>query len=207
MTLPHPPVLVITDRHQARQSLEEVAAQAFEGGCRWLLLRDKDLDAGTRRRVLRHLLASAKPYGAAVLVSADIEAAADCAAAGVHLPAGTDPSEARARLGPAALIGVSTHDPDEAQAAAAAGADYVTLSPIFESESKPGYGPALGLAGLGEVAAWLPIPVLALGGVGPGNARDCIAAGAAGVAVMGAVMRAHDPAAAVAGLIDQAGLD
>ncbi len=85
--------------------------------------------------------------------------------------------------------------------AAESGADYVTLSPVFESASKPGYGPALGPAGLHALAARLTIPVVALGGVGVGNAGTCLGAGAAGVAVMGAVMAAADPGAAAGKLL------
>ncbi len=84
---------------------------------------------------------------------------------------------------------------------AAAGADYVTLSPIFLTGSKPGYGPALGPAALARIARRVGLPVLALGGVGPENARACLSAGAAGVAVMGGVMRAADPGAAVRELL------
>jgi thiamine-phosphate pyrophosphorylase len=77
-------------------------------------------------------------------------------------------------------------------------ADWMTYSPVFATSSKPGYGPALGLAGLAQgCQAVRGAAVLALGGIGPGRAVGCIEAGAAGVAVMGAVMRADDPAAAV----------
>jgi thiamine-phosphate pyrophosphorylase len=77
-------------------------------------------------------------------------------------------------------------------AAASAGADYVTLSPIFLTASKPGYGPALGVAAIGR-AADLGIPVIALGGVTADRLRPCIDAGAAGVAVMGEIMRSDEP--------------
>ncbi|WP_232631628.1 thiamine phosphate synthase, partial [Methylobacterium sp. Leaf118] len=107
---------------------------------------------------------------------------------------------ARGRLGPAGLIGVSAHGPAEAAVAAAAGADYATLSPIFPSASKPGYGPALGLGAL-EAIRGLPIPVFALGGVGQAQAAACLRAGAAGIAVMGGLMRAPDPEAEARGLL------
>ena len=77
----------------------------------------------------------------------------------------------------------------------------MTLSPIFASASKPGYGPALGLERLGEVAAASPLPVIALGGIEDGDVRACLDAGAAAVAVMGAAMRAADPAPLLARLI------
>ena len=72
-------------------------------------------------------------------------------------------------------------------------ADYVTLSPIFLSDSKPGYGPALGLEALRAVSAVAAGPVIALAGIDATNAAQCLAAGASGVAVMGEVMRSADP--------------
>jgi len=105
---------------------------------------------------------------------------------------------ARRRLGQAALVGVSAHGLDDLRGARDAGGDYATLSPIFPSPSKPGYGPALGLAALHE-AAGLGLPVLALGGVTAAAARACRDAGAHGVAVMGPAMRGG--VAAIAALL------
>jgi thiamine-phosphate pyrophosphorylase len=196
--LPAPPLLLITDRRQASWRLEDIVAAALAAGCRWISLREKDLDAAERLALLRRLVALGHPFGAIITVHGDIAAAAEAGAAGVHLPAGAAPSAARARLGPGALIGVSAHAPAELDAAAQAGADYATLSPIFPSASKPGYGPPLGLAAL---AGPSPIPVIALGGIEPANAAACLAAGAAGLAVMGPVMRARDPGAEIAQLL------
>jgi thiamine-phosphate pyrophosphorylase len=201
VALPDPPLLVITDRSQARAPLPEIAEALFRAGGRWLMLREKDLDAELRREMLRELVALGVPYGATVTVNGDLAAAEAAGAAGLHLPTGGDLEAARSALGPGALLGASAHSLEEAIAAAESGADYVTLSPVFESASKPGYGPALGPAGLGAVAARLAIPVVALGGVAAGNAGACLTAGAAGVAVMGAVMAASDPAAALRDLL------
>ena len=96
------------------------------------------------------------------------------------------------------MIGRSCHRAAELRDAATEGCTYATLSPIFPSASKPGYGPGLGPAALQDAA----LPVLALGGVTASNAGDCLAAGAAGVAVMGEIMRAEDPAQVVAALLD-----
>lgn len=197
--LPQPPLLVITDRTQARRPLEEIADTVFAAGCRWLLLREKDLSTGKRLALTHRLSRLAKEHGAKLLVSADIKAARQ--ADGVHLPRDGNVRAARAALGPEALIGFSAHDLAEARDAAEAGADYVTLSPIYESASKPGYGPALGLETVRQVASILSVPVLALGGVTAGNAGTCLAAGAAGVAVMGEIMRADAPEAVVAELL------
>jgi thiamine-phosphate pyrophosphorylase len=102
---------------------------------------------------------------------------------------------------PRGLIGSSAHSAHSAAALLRAGADYVTISPIFPTASKPGYGPAIGLDGLARTVAATPGPVVALGGITPDNAGLCRAAGAAGAAVMGEVMRAGDPEATVARLI------
>ncbi len=201
--LPNPPLLVITDRGQARVPLTEIAEALFRAGGRWLMLREKDLDAAARRDLLRELVTLGAPFGATVTVNGDLAAARAAGAAGLHLPAGDDLETARRVLGPDALLGASCHSLGEAVVAVESGADYVTLSPVFESASKPGYGPALGPAGLGAMVARLavPVPVIALGGVAAGNLGACLAAGAAGVAVMGAVMAAADPGAAAQALL------
>lgn len=193
VTLPGPPLLVITDRRQAGRPLDDLAEAVFAAGGRWLLLREKDLEPGARRALLARLLDIARPYDARVMVSADVDAALQTGAAGVHLPAAGDVAAARTALGQGRTIGYSAHDLPEAQRAARAGADYVTLSPVFESESKPGYGPPLGLELLCEAAGAVTVPVVALGGVTAGNAAACMDAAAAGIAVMGPVMRAKNP--------------
>jgi thiamine-phosphate pyrophosphorylase len=192
--LPSPPLLVITDRRQAARPLDEVVAASLAGGARWISLREKDLAAPDRLALLCRLLELANSAGAALAVHDDVESAAALSLAGVHLPAGSDPASARRRLGERALIGISTHNFAEAREAASRGADYVTLSPIFVTASKPGYGPALGIEALRTCCAGLACPVVALGGIAPENAAACLAAGAACVAAMGSVMRAADPA-------------
>ena len=197
LRLPTPAILVITDRHQAKQPLEEIAAALFEGGCRWLSLREKDMPPGERHALLERLVVLGKTCGASVTVHGDLDAAA-ALRIGVHLPAQGSVAAARRALGTEALIGVSAHEASDIGKAAVAGADYATLSPIFPTRSKPGYGPALGLDALR--GRW-PLPVLALGGIDGGNAAACLEAGAAGVAVMGEAMRAASPKDFMAGLL------
>jgi thiamine-phosphate pyrophosphorylase len=198
--LPSPPLLVISDRSQARRPLIEIATAAFAGGCRWFSLREKDLPAAERRALLAELVALGWRYGATVTAHDDLDPAIATGAGGVHLPGGSDPQAARERL-PHGLIGVSAHSATEAAALLAAGADYVTISPIFLTDSKPGYGPALGLAGLATAVAAAKGPVVALAGINPSNAHACLDAGASGIAVMGEIMRAADPEATVRSLI------
>lgn len=200
MLLPDPPLLVISDRGQARRPLIEVAEAVFAGGVRWFSLREKDLPPAERRVLLAELVELGRRYGAVVTAHEDVEAVIAAGAGGVHLPSGSDPRAARVRL-PQGLIGASAHSAADATAQLGAGADYVTVSPIFLTASKPGYGPAIGLDGLARITAGAPGPVLALGGINAENATLCRAAGAAGIAVMGEIMRADDPQAIVADLI------
>lgn len=189
MPLPSPPLLLITDRTQAVGGLLPTVAACVAAGCRWVSLREKDLPLDRQADLLRALGPLLSAVGGILTVHGDPALAPLCG--GVHLPDGADIAAIRTLLGSDALIGASCHDRAGVIAAAGAGADYATLSPIFPTASKPGYGPALGAG----VLADLPLPVLALGGVNAGNVAACIEAGAAGVAVMGGPMR--DPSAMV----------
>lgn len=201
MALLEPRLLLITDRNQARRPLADVVAAALQGGCRWISVREKDLDAAEQVALARGIVEAARPFGARVLVHGEARLALEARCAGVHLPAGSAVEAARALLG-GAWVSISCHHLEEVLAAAEAGADAVSLSPILPSASKPGYGPALGLARLAEIAAAVPLPVIALGGIEhEADVRACLQAGAAAVAVMGAVMRADDPAALVTRLV------
>jgi thiamine-phosphate pyrophosphorylase len=200
MSLPHPPLLVISDRSRARRPVVEIAAAAFAGGCRWFSLREKDLPAAERRALLAELVTIGRGYGATIMAHDDIDAVIATGAGGVHLPAGGDPGAARKKL-PHRLVGASAHSAAEVAALIASGADYVTISPIFLTDSKPGYGPALGLDGLARTVAVANGPVVALAGITPENAASCLKAGAAGIAVMGEIMRAADPESTVRALL------
>jgi thiamine-phosphate pyrophosphorylase len=200
MRLPVPPLLIISDRRQARRPLDELAEAAFDGGCRWFSLREKDLPPAERRALLGTLVALGRRRGATVTVHDDVDAAFHAGAGGVHLPSGSSPETARTRL-PGALIGASAHSAEEAKALLSAGADYVTLSPVFITTSKPGYGPALGIDGLARVVATAPGPVIALGGITADRAALCLSVGAHGIAVMGEVMRAADPQVTVEAIL------
>ncbi|MFY8093245.1 MAG: thiamine phosphate synthase [Niveispirillum sp.] len=181
--LPAPPLLLITDRTQAAGGLLAAVTACVEAGCRWVSVREKDLPASEQAALLRALRPLLANVGGTLTIHGDPALASLCD--GVHLPDGADIAAIRTTLSPQTLVGASCHDPAGVMAAAKAGADYATLSPIFLTVSKPGYGPALGPS----VLSGLPLPTLALGGVEAGNLLACMAAGAAGVAVMGAPMR------------------
>jgi thiamine-phosphate pyrophosphorylase len=200
MSLPDPPLLLITDRRLASGPLVDVVTAAFEGGCRWVMVREKDLATAQLAPLVAAVVTAARPYGATVTVNGDAEAARVARAHGVHLPQRTVAETGVPDTG--ALVGVSAHSPGEAEEAAARpGVGYVTMSPVFGSVSKSGYGPCVGLGGLRAAAEAVDCPVVALGGVTAGNAADCLAAGAAGVAVLGSVMQADEPFAAASSLV------
>jgi thiamine monophosphate synthase len=201
--------MVLTDRRQAAAPLPELVAAAVAGGARWVLLREKDLPYAQRYALAQRLRSVLAPAGARLVVAGPDPLGGTA----VHLSA-TDPARPASSImesaprpagdppgpGGGGLVGRSCHGP--AELARLTTEDYLTLSPVFPSASKPGYGPALGPAGLARLIRIAGgRPVLALGGVDtPERAVACVAAGAAGVAVMGAVMRAADPAGVVAAL-------
>jgi thiamine-phosphate pyrophosphorylase len=197
--LPQPPLLLITDASQASRPLSEIVEAALGAGCRWVSLREKRLPDAERLGMLRQLVEIAACYGARVMVHADIAAAT--LAAGVHVNSPALVRHACATLGSEALIGMSAHSRSDVEQAYEAGADYATLSPVFATASKPGYGPVLGLDGFATAVARTALPVLALGGIDAARVAACVEAGAAGVAVMGEIMRASDPAAATAAIV------
>jgi thiamine-phosphate pyrophosphorylase len=193
-------LLLVTDRHGSGLPLTDRVAAALAAGARWIWLRDRDLPPDERAALAQSLLGLVRAAGGRLTVGRDVDLAARIGADGVQLGAADAVAEARARLGPGALLGVSAHTLADVIAARAVGADYATLSPIFATASKPGYGPALGPAALTE-AARTGLPVIALGGITPETLPACLEAGAAGVAVMGGVMRAEDPGAATRALL------
>ncbi|MCS7251663.1 MAG: thiamine phosphate synthase [Thermoflexus sp.] len=193
MKLPQPPLLVITDRRLARRPLLPLIEEILAAGARWVMVREKDLPEDKLASLVQAVMGPARRAGAFVVVNTHASVAAACEADGVHLPQGFSVAEARRIVGPGRWVGISAHNLEEALRGAEEEADYITLSPIFPSISKPGYGPTLGLDTLREVARAVPIPVIALGGITPENARACREAGAAGIAVLGSVMGAEDP--------------
>jgi thiamine-phosphate pyrophosphorylase len=203
--LPEPPLLLVTDRHQARRPLAAIAEMAFEAGCRWASVREKDLTVPEQIALLAEIRARARPWGARVSLHGDPNDARAAEADGVHLSAGGNVPAARALLGPAALIGLSIHSADEARVLDPALVDYVIAGPFHASASKPGHLPALGPEGLQAIVAVSPVPVIAIGGIDTAAAAAAILAGAAGIAVMGGIMRAMDPEAEIRALISALG--
>jgi thiamine-phosphate pyrophosphorylase len=173
-------------------------------------LREKDLPARDLYELARALLVVCARYRAPLLVNDRVDVAIAAGADGVHLAGSSYAvTDARTLLGPARLIGISTHAPAEIAAAAHEGADFAVYGPVFAPLSKPGYGSARGAESLGVACrAAGEMPVLALGGItaervaelGGATALD-ERSRAAGAAVIGAVMGADNPGAATRALL------
>ena len=193
MRLPDPPLLLVTDRRQARQPLAAVVAAALAAGCRWVSVREKDLTEEEQIGLVQVLRPIAKKHGAMLSLHGDADLAKTAGVDGVHLPSGSDPAAARAALGADKLIGVSIHTATEAEAIAPGTADYAIAGPAYETASKPGYGPEIGRKGLADLARASRVPLIAIGGLNATRAAEVLAAGVVGIAVMGSIMRAADP--------------
>jgi thiamine-phosphate pyrophosphorylase len=199
--LPDPPLLLVTDRRQGRLPLAVTVAAALSVGCRWVSLREKDLPDDEQIVLARQLLPKTRAAGARLLLHGEASLARRAGIDGVHLSAGADAAAARELLGHDKLIGISIHTATEAATLDPRRVDYALAGPAFETPSKPGYGPEIGRKGFVDIARAAPVPVLAIGGINAARIGELIAAGAAGVAVMGGIMRATDPARAASGLI------
>jgi thiamine-phosphate pyrophosphorylase len=200
--IPDPPLLVITDRTQAAARLSKIVTAVLNAGCRWISVREKDLPDAEQFALVQELLPIAQDFRAVLTLHGTIAVAQASGAGGVHLGADSDPSGARAATASGLLIGISVHGIGQVRAIDPAIVDYAIAGPVFVSQSKPGYGPALGPTGLRGLIGEARTPVIAIGGIEPDNVTDVIAAGAAGIAVMGGVMRAADPGAHTRALIE-----
>jgi thiamine-phosphate pyrophosphorylase len=162
----------------------ETARKAVEGGATVVQLRLKG--APTAEVVERGRPFSELP--ATFIVNDDVDAAIELNADGVHL--GRDDPGAERALESGLLLGSSAASVDEARAGDVLGATYIGAGPVWATPSKPDADPAIGLEGLAQICAAVSIPVIAIGGIDATNAAECVAAGAAGVAVVRAALDA-----------------
>ena len=179
----------------------EIATAAVEGGATAVQLRAPELSDDRLLPLAAVLARTCGEAGVLFLVNDRIEVAIRCDAAGAHVGQDENLEEARGRLGPERILGVSVGDGEEAKAAEAAGADYLGVT-VWETATKPEAVP-IGLDGVRAVSDATALPVVGIGGIDIANARDVLAAGAAGIAVIGAVATADDPTVAVRELRSQ----
>lgn len=192
---------VITDPRGGRVALELVAA-TLAGGAPVVQVRAK---GRTDRELLdfaSRVVGLCRTHGATCLVNDRVDVAVAAGAHGTHVGADDLPVDAVRRVGgPGHLVGGTSRDPDHAATLVAAGADYLGVGPAYATGSKDGLPDPLGPDRIGAVARAVPVPVIAIGGVTAQRVPALLAAGAYGVAVIGAVNNAADPAAATRALL------
>lgn len=202
----HPPLPRLTCLVSSRDDLTllgDLAAAGVDG----FQVRDKT--ATTRELVAFTdlVVAAVRPHGALVVVDDRLDVALATGADGVHLGADDLPLAAAVTIAAAAapglVVGATCRDRADVERAAAAGATYAGFGPVFASASKAGLPQPRGLAAIGAAAG--PLPLVAIGGIGRGRARDARAAGAHGVAVIGAIWRDLDPLTAAKELVAEVG--
>jgi thiamine-phosphate pyrophosphorylase len=188
-------VIIDPDACRGRRAVD-VARQVVEGGASIVQWRDKRRDKGDQLADARAIAALCREAGAICIINDHIDLAIAARADGVHLGQHDLPIDAaRPIAGIDMIIGVSTNDPPEADAAEAAGADYVAVGAIFETGSKGNTRPA-DLDRIRAVKAAVRVPVVAIGGINASNIRSVVDAGADAAAVISAVCGADDPRAA-----------
>jgi thiamine-phosphate pyrophosphorylase len=181
----------------AGPGLVETARAAVRGGATMIQLRDKDATTEARIAAGRALRAALDGSGVPLILNDDVEAAVAVGADGVHI--GQDdmtPAEARARIGAAAILGLSVETEALGRAIDGGTVDYAGAGPVFATDTKPGHKPAIGFDGLARIVAASPVPAVAIGGLGARHAARVHAAGARGLAVVSAICGAPDPEAA-----------
>ena len=201
-------ILLTTDRRLATpRDIVEVCESALAGatqlsaGSVAVQLREKDLGGRDLCELANRLAPICRRRGVPILINGRIDVAMAAGAEGVHLPADSfSPAQARKLLGPSPIIGVSTHSGSEITRAHQQGADFAVFGPVFAPNSKGLFGASQGVDRLREVCRAAPIPVYAIGGINAERAREVISY-AAGVALIGAVIGAFDPARALRELL------
>lgn len=193
---------LVTDRALSlgRSNLEVIRA-AVEGGATLVQLREKE--ATTRE--FYHEGLKIKDYlkvnNIPMIINDRIDLALALDAEGVHLGQEDMPVDvARKILGPEKIIGASVFTPEEAKIAETLGADYLGLSPIFVTETKPELGQQIGIEGIPPLKEAVQIPVVGIGSMSQSNAYEAVRAGLDGVAVVSAICSQEDPRAAAAAI-------
>lgn len=195
MRLVLPRLYVILDAALITSPETECAQNLAEAGVRLLQYRNKSASSRAYLDSLRKLAQALLPQGITFFVNDRPDIAFLAGASGVHV--GQDDlgaEQARRVAGPGKLVGVSTHNLEQFEHAAASSADYIALGPIYSTSSKANPDPIVGLDLLRHVRALTDKPIVAIGGVTLERAAAAIEAGADSVAVISGVLSAPDPA-------------
>jgi thiamine-phosphate pyrophosphorylase len=180
----------------------DVVDLLLQSGIRVIQYREKDKSAGRMLADCRRIRAMTRDAGCVFLVNDHVDIAMLCAADGVHIGQDDLPlPEVRSLLGPDKIIGLSTHSPEQARAAVAAGADYIGVGPLYATKTKKDVCEPVGLAYLDHVVRAYPeLPFTAIGGIKRHNLADVVRHGARCVSIVSDIVSAPDIPARVAEL-------
>ena len=196
-------LIVVTDPAvPAGLTLVEAVRSALRGGAPSIQLRAKDRSARDTAQLARELLVETRAAGALLFINDRVDIALAVGADGAHLGDEDLPLAAARRIVPPGfLLGMSADSVELAREAERDGADYLGVGPVYGTASKADAGAPIGTARITEVASAVRIPVVGIGGIHATNAAPVVEAGAAGVAVISAVMHAADPEEATRALL------
>jgi thiamine-phosphate pyrophosphorylase len=195
MRLVLPRLYVILDAALITSSERDCALSLAEAGVRLLQYRNKSASPRRYLESSRELAETLRPRGVSFFVNDRPDVAFLAGATGVHVGQDDlDAEQARQVIGSGKLVGVSTHNLEQFQRAAASSADYIALGPIFSTSSKANPDPVVGLDFLRKVRPLSDKPVVAIGGISLERAASAIEAGADSVAVISGILSAPDPA-------------
>lgn len=186
---------LVTDRDLSLgRSHHEVVAAAVEGGVSCVQLREKKLDTRDFVEEARRLKRLLEDYGVPLIINDRIDVALAAGADGVHLgQKDMLVADARRLLGENAIIGVSAESVEDAVRAEKEGADYIAISPVYATATKPDTAAPLGPSGIGAIRKVVRLPLIGIGGIDDANIADVVAAGADGIAVISAIVAAPSP--------------
>jgi thiamine-phosphate pyrophosphorylase len=189
-----PPIYPITDKKLAQRCDHySILKELVRGGARLVQIRDKDTPSEELLADLKRCLEFASKRNVCLILNDRCDLVLSSGLEGVHL--GQDdlpPEKARILLGQKRIIGFSTHSLPQVRKTSSLPIDYIGFGPVFRTMTKKNPSPAVGLKKLENACRQSPVPVVAIGGIGPKQVRDVLDAGASSAAVVSAIMKSED---------------
>jgi len=204
MALKLPPLYAILDPEQTRgRPAQRALAALVEAGVSILQLRVKSLPPVDFLELAKQARAVTRAHGCQLIVNDRVDIALACGADGVHLGQDDLPLRAGRKLMGQKIIGISTHDLDQARAAERDGADYIGFGPMFGTRTKATGYEARGPEMLQQIRGAVTLPIVAIGGITEANVQEVWQAGADSVAIIGDVLHDNDPGAKALRILGQ----
>lgn len=195
--------LVTDESEKCRHGLPETVRRAVRGGVTVVQYRTVSKDYATQLAEVKPLQAFLKEAGVPLIINNNVELAIEIGADGLHVGQGDTPvEEARRRIGPDMILGLSVSDAEQMAAVNTELVDYVGCGPVFPTNTKTDAAKDVGLEGWNQLAAACPLPVVAIGGLNKERTAAVRATGlAAGVAIVSYICAAEYPEQAAADLL------